>query len=308
MFPGLDIPKTFGALLIGALSASVFQSISGIADLQGMYYFKAYRQDPIRIKLLVAMVCILDNVHTGFIWGAVWVYLIDNYGEPEKLDHIPWSIAMIVFQTGLVTVFVDSFFAHRIFMLSKRNWFMTVPVVVLVALRLVLAAVTAAKMLQLQSLALIEIHASWLFTLALAISTALDIVTASLLVYLLLMHRTENGRFSDMIEYAEQYPLRPVAWFRLHGYSPDYKFVLVRELAVSGQEDANMRVKRERGWGFTRTSPASRDRLAYMPRLEVQLTGPKRGGPEQRSTLRTIDHPPLQNSPPLQKSAPPTPI
>ncbi|KAJ7620315.1 hypothetical protein FB45DRAFT_1094420 [Roridomyces roridus] len=194
--PPPDIPKTLGAMLIGALFASVF---SGISDLQAMFYFKSYKHDPLRLKLLVSLVWIMDTIHLGFIWGALWFYLIGEYGLEQVVNIIAWEIPMIVIQTvnpsfgvfrdrsddiqALIVFFVDYFYANRIFVLSKGNWFLTAPVMILMLLRLGKATNTR-----------------WLFTLSLSVSAALDAATSGSLVYLPLKHRVENGRYNRVLD------------------------------------------------------------------------------------------------------------
>ncbi|KAJ6541659.1 hypothetical protein B0H19DRAFT_1268627 [Mycena capillaripes] len=121
-----DIRTTFGALLLGGLFTSV---LAGISNLQAAIYYRAYGKDPTRVKGLVFGVWLLDNVHTAFIWGGLWYYFIGNYGQPDKIDYIPWCMALTVILTALITVLVHCFLLHRIFLLSNRNWYMTVPVV-----------------------------------------------------------------------------------------------------------------------------------------------------------------------------------
>ncbi|KAJ7726374.1 hypothetical protein B0H16DRAFT_1735689 [Mycena metata] len=192
-----NIRTTFGALLLGALFASI---LSGISNLQTVNYYRSYKRDPSYIKALVFGVWLLDNVHTVFLWSGVWYYFVDSYGNPDKIDHIPWCIALIVILTALITVFVHCFLAHRIFLLSKKNLFMTIPVLVLTVFRLACASVTTSKMLNYQSFELLKLRARWIFTLGLAVSSAVDVLIAGLLVYLFRSNRTEIGRFNDILD------------------------------------------------------------------------------------------------------------
>ncbi|KAJ7360960.1 hypothetical protein DFH08DRAFT_361762 [Mycena albidolilacea] len=133
------IPQTLGAILIGGLFATF---LGGIVNLQTILYYRTYKQDPLPVKFLILAVWVLDNLHTGFIWGGLWYFLVQNYGAHDKVDSIPWCIALTVIVTALVTFLVHCFFAHRIFLLSKKNWFMTIPVLLLTLLRLVAASVS----------------------------------------------------------------------------------------------------------------------------------------------------------------------
>ena len=70
----VDIPQTFGALLIGGLFATVYvqpfillqdliivaaQSLTGAVAVQVVVYFKLYSMDPPRIKVLVSSAFII---------------------------------------------------------------------------------------------------------------------------------------------------------------------------------------------------------------------------------------------------------
>ncbi|KAJ7146427.1 hypothetical protein C8R44DRAFT_757427 [Mycena epipterygia] len=192
-----NIPRTLGALLIGGLFASL---LSGVVNLQAMLYSRSYKKDPPRVKSLVFFVWLLDTLHTGFIWGGLWYSLIEYYGERNKVDWIPWCIAITVILTALLTFLVHCFFAHRIFLLSKRNWFMTLPVLALTLLRLVAASVSTWEMLHYHSFALFRLHARWIFTLGLSVSSAVDILITVLLVYLFQSNKTETGRLNHVID------------------------------------------------------------------------------------------------------------
>ncbi|KAJ7631644.1 hypothetical protein DFH06DRAFT_1223714 [Mycena polygramma] len=193
-----DIPRTVGALLVGGLFASL---LAGIVNLQAVLYYRSYKtRDPVLIKLLVLGVWLLDNLHTGLIWGGLWDYLIQNYAVPDRVDSIPSCIALTVVITAIVTFLVHCFFAHRIFLLSKRDWFMTLPVLALTLLRLVAASVSTWKMLHYRSFDLFRQHARWIWTLGLAVSSAVDILIAGLLVYLFQKNRTGSGRFNHVLD------------------------------------------------------------------------------------------------------------
>ncbi|KAJ7207505.1 hypothetical protein GGX14DRAFT_698182 [Mycena pura] len=191
-----SLPSTLGAVLIGGLFASM---LGGMVNLQSMLYYRSYKKDPSPIKSLVLAVWLLDNLHTAFIWAALWIVLIQRYGNQDT-DHIPWCISLTVITTAVVTVLVHCFFAHRVFLLSKRNLFMTVPVLALTLLRLVAATVSTWEMLHYRSFLMFRTHALWIFTLGLSVSSVVDILITSLLVYLFRTNRTGTGRFNHIID------------------------------------------------------------------------------------------------------------
>ncbi|KAJ7617264.1 hypothetical protein FB45DRAFT_224160 [Roridomyces roridus] len=227
----VDIPKNLGAVLIGALFASVF---SGISDLQAMFYFKSYKHDPWPLKLLVSVVWIMDTIHLGFIWSAVWFYLIANYGSQEVIDIIPWQIPMIVIQTSLIVACVDYFYAKRIFVLSKMNWLLTAPVVILICLRLASAIVVAVKEFELKRFSLMEQHDHWLLTFTFGVSAALDAVTSGTLVHLLAQHRVENGRYNRVLDKLILYGLECGCLTFLGSITTMLCWILMKNLVFGG--------------------------------------------------------------------------
>ncbi|KAJ7618655.1 hypothetical protein FB45DRAFT_1063261 [Roridomyces roridus] len=189
--PQSDIPITMGALLVGGFFATM---LSGVVILQTLWYFVTYKSDSKGLKVLVLGVCVLDSIHTSFIWAAMWTYLVGRYGSFE-LDYIPWSISSTVLLTATVTFLVHCFFARRIWMLSRRNLLMVAPVVILALLRLVSAFVSTYEMFHYKSYRLFKVHAFWIFTLGLSVSSAVDILITGLLFYLFQSTRHESGHW-----------------------------------------------------------------------------------------------------------------
>ncbi|KAJ6520552.1 hypothetical protein C8R45DRAFT_1086403 [Mycena sanguinolenta] len=208
-----DIPQTLGALLIGGLFATLF---AGVVNLQTIFYWRTYQKDPLPTKVLIFAVWVLDNLHTSFIWAGLWYCLIHNYGMQNKVDSIPWCIALTVIITALVTFLVHCFFAHRIYLLSKKNWFMTLPILALTLLRLVAASVSTWEIyvhlsppvafpsclsrLRYRSFDMFRLKARWIFTLGLSVSSGVDVLITVLLVYLFRKNRTGTGRFNHVLD------------------------------------------------------------------------------------------------------------
>ncbi|KAF7340986.1 hypothetical protein MSAN_02084000 [Mycena sanguinolenta] len=194
-----DVPTTMGALLIGGLFASL---LSGVVTVQTLLYFRIYRCDPVKFKVLVLSVWGLDTLHTAFIWAGLWDYLIAYYGDTfdTKINFIPWSISMTVVITAIVTFLVHCFFVHRIFLLSRGNWFMVSPVIILALLRLAAASVTTGKMFHYKAFDVFKQHARWIFTLGLAVSSAVDVLITSLLFYLFQSKKPDTGHLKHVMD------------------------------------------------------------------------------------------------------------
>ncbi|KAJ7583581.1 hypothetical protein C8J56DRAFT_954432 [Mycena floridula] len=193
----VNVPRTFGALLLGGLFASV---LSGTVTLQTWAYFRGTSADYWTLKALVISIWILDTGHTAFIWSAIWDYLIENYGIVEQIDSIPWSLALSIVFTAILTFAVHCFFAHRIFKLSQRNWYLTTPIVILAVLRLASASVTTGEMIRLGTFSQFRKDFRWVFTLGLALSSSVDFIITGSMFVLLQHSRTGAERLNEVID------------------------------------------------------------------------------------------------------------
>jgi len=192
----VDIPRTFGALFVGGITAAVF---SGIVTAQTFSYFRNYPKDAKEIKLLVGVVWLLDFSHTIFVSTSLWDHLIAHFGNVERIDYIPWSLAMTIAFTAILTFPVHLFFIYRIFTLSNHNYFLAFPLTILASARLCFACLTTAKLITLRSLKrFVELY-TWSFTSGLALSSLIDVLVTGLLCYLLLTHK-QNSSLNGVLD------------------------------------------------------------------------------------------------------------
>ncbi|RDB20391.1 hypothetical protein Hypma_012528 [Hypsizygus marmoreus] len=183
----VHVQATYGAILLGSFFATLF---SGIIITQVIVYFNTFPDDSRRVRALVVFLWCLDILHMSLIWATMWNYFIAHFGDLDYIDIIPWSFSLTILFTGITTITVQWFFIHRIFLLSKRNWFLTIPLLCLSIARLVSAIVTTAEMFVLRSLAEFKRTVGFLFTLGLAILSGTDILITISLVFLLYRSRT----------------------------------------------------------------------------------------------------------------------
>ncbi|KDR71446.1 hypothetical protein GALMADRAFT_786596 [Galerina marginata CBS 339.88] len=193
----VDIPKTFGALMVGGIIAAVF---SGMVTAQAFSYFKYYVNDPRGIKALVGVVWFLDFCHTIFVSVALWDHLIAHFGDAARIDYIPWSLAITIAFTAVLTFLVHLFFIFRIFKLSMNNFVIAIPLGLLACARLCFACLTTAKMIKLKSLkSFVELY-TWSFSCGLSLSSLLDILITTLLCYLLLQNHKKNSSMNGILD------------------------------------------------------------------------------------------------------------
>jgi len=175
-------PSTYGAVLLGALFAS---GLSGIVTVQSVLYLKLFPSDRMSLKSLVTFVWIIALTHIALVWQALWEYFIVNSGDHSFIDYIPRSIALSVILTATMTFLVHCLFAQRIYYLSKKNLYLTVPIITLAFARLAAATVSGSEMIYLHSYTLFRQKFLWLFTLGLSLSCTVDILITFSLFFLL---------------------------------------------------------------------------------------------------------------------------
>jgi len=192
----MSIEATLGALLIGSL-ACIY--LSGTVALQVAVYFQIYPKDRVRTKLIVVGIWILDLVHTGMVSASNWSYLIENFGVPGISDRIPWTVAATIAFTALLTFVVHCFFAQRVFTLSNRNWYITLPILILALTRLGFALTTTSKMIKLKSFVSFIHTVSWIFTMGLSLAVAVDILIAASCCWFLNRNRSDFSSMNSII-------------------------------------------------------------------------------------------------------------
>ncbi|KAJ7799107.1 hypothetical protein B0H14DRAFT_2904375 [Mycena olivaceomarginata] len=130
--------------------------------------------------------------------GAVNIQALLYLGHTSKINYIPWRLSHLSYigmsetcSNPSLNLF-RSFFAHRIWRLSKRNWLMVSPVVILAffvsflrvhLLRLTHSTGTTYQMFHYKAFDLFKLHARWIFTLGLSFHPV-DIIITGLLFYL----------------------------------------------------------------------------------------------------------------------------
>ncbi|KAI0940430.1 hypothetical protein AcW1_003628 [Taiwanofungus camphoratus] len=131
-----NLHTSLGALMLGGFVAT---GLSGIVVMQIILYYQLFAKDQSVLKLVVALILFLDIIHTAMVWAADYKYLVDSFGDINITDHVFWTAGFTIALTAITTVTVHLFFSYRLFRLSKGNYFVTVPMVLLAICRLVSA-------------------------------------------------------------------------------------------------------------------------------------------------------------------------
>ncbi|TFK40317.1 hypothetical protein BDQ12DRAFT_680734 [Crucibulum laeve] len=117
----VHVEDTLGALFIGAL---ITMAVYGITTLQMYFYYMYFPRDEWVVKLLVALIWILDTLHVIFMGHALHYYLISEFGNPKAQVYGIWSLFTSIGINILMAFVVQCFFTQRIFQLcpSNKRW------------------------------------------------------------------------------------------------------------------------------------------------------------------------------------------
>ncbi|EKM49664.1 uncharacterized protein PHACADRAFT_201361 [Phanerochaete carnosa HHB-10118-sp] len=187
----------YGATLVGTF-VGVF--LSGIVSMQVYMYSRVYSKDHIGIKCMVALVWAMDLLHTCLICVASWMDLVEYFGEWDHLDWITWSVGASVALTALVTFLVHCFFIHRIYIISNRNLYLTVPLAVLALFRLAAATASTSEMIRLSSYSGFVKRYGYIFTMGLSSAVALDIAITGAMCFFLRRGKSQLSTMNDIID------------------------------------------------------------------------------------------------------------
>jgi len=120
-----DIRETYGAAFIGLLFSTV---LYGMTITQTWIYYCHYRnRDPVSLKGFIALLFILDTLHTILCFYSVYWYLVLNFGNVVNLDFNMWAINIQADVNALTGYLVQLFYARRLYIMSKS---IIVPVII----------------------------------------------------------------------------------------------------------------------------------------------------------------------------------
>ncbi|KAI9439323.1 hypothetical protein H4582DRAFT_132091 [Lactarius indigo] len=107
----VDIRNTYGCSFIGmAISIMLF----GITILQTwIYYWQYGNRDPKALKLFIAVIFIVDTLHTVLCIYSVYWYLVLNFGNVEILGYNMWAMNFQVDVNVCCYNFCRSFRTYR---------------------------------------------------------------------------------------------------------------------------------------------------------------------------------------------------
>ncbi|KAH7925605.1 hypothetical protein BV22DRAFT_1195004 [Leucogyrophana mollusca] len=116
--PGINFALEYGPGLMGlALGFAVYGAALG----QYAFYLFAFPFDHRALKVLVLLLFVMDALHTYGMAGWNWVLLVSCHHVATQDPVFPWQGTMAGICSFCITMLVQSFYAHRLWIISGHN-------------------------------------------------------------------------------------------------------------------------------------------------------------------------------------------
>ncbi|BGP27060.1 hypothetical protein JCM10295v2_006022 [Rhodotorula toruloides] len=112
--------STLGAFVIGTMLAFFLQ---GFTLFETIIFFLNCRKsrEPWWYIVTVVIVLLIDLLHSAFAFNTIWLWTVENYGNPSILALSPWSFTAEPVLTGTQALIVHVFYALRIYGVSDAK-------------------------------------------------------------------------------------------------------------------------------------------------------------------------------------------
>ncbi|KAL7277410.1 hypothetical protein ACG7TL_009272 [Trametes sanguinea] len=177
--PGPALENSFGALLLGTYFALM---LYGLLVYQSYKYFRKYSKDGIVNKAFVAILLVLETLHTTVCMHFCYMYLI-VYATNEAARKVGiWSLQLYPLLTGLCVCVSQCFYARRVYLISKKYRILVAIAVILslAALGFLTAATAIAYIVAKEHKFVYDI---WINRTSYATSVVADSITTGVLIF-----------------------------------------------------------------------------------------------------------------------------
>ncbi|KAJ7433989.1 hypothetical protein FB451DRAFT_1419319 [Mycena latifolia] len=116
--PGVQIAELSGPLLIGYL---LHWGLFGTLSIQLYLYYEAFPRDRLFNKCLVYTLYLLELVQTILMTHDAFAIFGSGFGDLSTLKAIHFAWFAIPIMSGIVALISQSFYAYRLFVLSKSR-------------------------------------------------------------------------------------------------------------------------------------------------------------------------------------------
>ncbi|KAJ3756082.1 hypothetical protein EV360DRAFT_72295 [Lentinula raphanica] len=121
MAPLVNIEDTYGSLLLAVITEV------GQATLWVLQHCK---HGCIGFNIVLVVWCI-EFLRSCFAVHAVYHYVVVEWGNPNALNDSIWSVDINMPLTAIIQIIVHCYFAYRVQILSKNNWYLVGSIILL---------------------------------------------------------------------------------------------------------------------------------------------------------------------------------
>jgi len=109
----------------------ISMAMFGISSCQILLYFSSFPNDSRRLKSGILIIFFLDFLHTVGLVGTFWHMLVLCHRRTSLDCQTPptWEPLVIIIGNYGITLFVQSFYVHRVWIISGRNKLVTSAIV-----------------------------------------------------------------------------------------------------------------------------------------------------------------------------------
>jgi len=182
--------------------AAIFSSILyGVTWLQVYSYYSSHcSRDRWHLKSLVAFLMLVDSANMAFICHANYYVSDTLLGNPFINDgpkNLPWSFPAVVLSAIVIEVFVQHFYAYRIYLLSKGSPYLPAAISTISLTGFVTGIVFGVK--GLEHVLLISKTFRFLFVATQSCEVLCDLLITFGMVYALLSNHTLVRRTNNVL-------------------------------------------------------------------------------------------------------------
>ncbi|OCH90220.1 hypothetical protein OBBRIDRAFT_835207 [Obba rivulosa] len=194
VFIDYHLDNTLGAYCV-VLTAVLY----GVTTVQMYMYFQDWKTDPRAMRLVMALLWILDTFHQIMVTHGLYVYAVTDYGNPQTLLIAVWSVLGITTLSGIIELIVRSIFCFRLWKLVNNNVFLVLPMFLLSLLEFAGGITFTAKGSKIHGEFAHFNSFSWVVYVSLASGVIADILIATLQSYMLWRRRTGIKRTDSIV-------------------------------------------------------------------------------------------------------------
>ncbi|KAH8995519.1 hypothetical protein EDB86DRAFT_3077552 [Lactarius hatsudake] len=122
-----DIRNTYGCTFIGLIISVM---LFGITTLQTwIYYWKYGNRDQKALRLFIAVIFLLDALHTSLCVYSIYWYLVLNFGNVGILHDNMWAMNAQIDVNTLVGYIVQIYYARRVYIVGGS---IIIPIIIVI--------------------------------------------------------------------------------------------------------------------------------------------------------------------------------